>query len=69
MTSAELRYLLRSKGHLELKYPGKYVAISSSKVVAVGGSPSEVLSALPPKGACRPLVAYIPKPADRALGL
>ena len=66
MTSAELRYLLKSKGHLELQYPGKYVAISSSKVVAVGGSPAEVLSSLPRSAANPPLVAYMPRP-ERAL--
>lgn len=43
------------------EHAGRWVALTRSKLVAVGDSPKDVLAKAKRKGASRPILYYVPK--------
>jgi hypothetical protein len=52
----EVAWLAANRARLEKEYPGKWVAVHGSELVAIGDSPSEVVSAAQARGIDDPLI-------------
>lgn len=67
MPSEDMMYVMENKEKLEEEYSGKYVAVYTKKVVAVGRPVSEVYKLVKDLKIKNPLVTYIPKEGEEAL--
>ncbi len=55
----EMRWLAENRALLEETYPGKYIAVSGSRLVAVGSSMREVHDAARVEGIADPLLTGV----------